>query len=162
MIEIRIAPTKRSIACVADEPLRNTCEHLEVALAEMPVAEVQAYPFALVSPHLSIRSAVSLMADRKIACLIVVEDGELRGVFTERDVLNKVAEDWEQVSQQPVSDAMTERPVFVYENDSAAAALCVMAAMGYRHVPVVNDEKQVVGVVSPRRALHFVQQHLYS
>jgi CBS domain-containing protein len=37
-----------------------------------------------------------------------------------------------------------------------------MAAMGYRHVPVVNEEKQVVGVVSPRRELHFVQQHLYS
>jgi CBS domain-containing protein len=162
MIDIRIAPTKRSVDCVAGEPLRDACENLEAALAEMPVAEVQTYPLALVSPELSVRSAVSLMADRKIACLIVVEDGELRGVFTERDVLNKVAENWEEVSQQPVGEVMTDRPVFVYENDSAAAALCVMAAMGYRHVPVVNEEKQVVGVVSPRRALHFVQQHLYS
>ena len=160
MIEIRVAPAPRQVDCVSDDPVHKEWENLEIALAELPVAEVQTYPFVLVSPQVTVSSAVSLMANRKVGCLIVVEDGKLVGIFTERDVLNKVAEDWERMGETPVSDVMTARPIFVYENDSAAAALCVMAAMGFRHVPVVNDEMQVVGVVSPRRALNFVEQHL--
>lgn len=135
---------------------------LEASLAETLVAQVQSHPFASVSPQTTIRSALSLLADRQIACVIVMEEGELRGVFTERDVLNKVANQYSEVCNRPVSEVMTTNPVFVFDTDTAAAALCVLAAFGYRHVPVINRERQVQGIVSPRRILSFVEQQLRS
>lgn len=134
------------------------CEELESVLTETPVSEVQAFPFVTVSPYTSVRSAVSLMADRNIACLIVAEEGELRGIFTERDVLNKVADRMEDSLDRPLSEVMTAKPMYVFETDNSAAALCVMVAYGYRHVPVVNSEMQVVGVVSPQRMLSFLRR----
>ena len=136
---------------------RNALERL---LAETPVSEVQSNPYASVSTQTTIRSAIALLADRQIACVVVVEHGELRGVFTERDVLNKVADRYLAICDRPVSEVMTAKPMYVYDTDTAASALCVMAAYGYRHVPVVNCEQQVQGVVSPRRIFGFVQQHL--
>ena len=51
---------------------------------------------------------------------------------------------------------MTEEPVYVYRSDPVAAAICVMAVSGYRHVPVVDPDLRPVGIVSPQRVLDFV------
>lgn len=160
MIELHILPDGPvpSAAPVVEYDENLYHEKLEAVLAETPVSEVQAYPFVTVSPHLTVRSAISLMVDRQIACLIVAEEGELRGIFTERDVLNKVAENAECTFQRPVSDVMSPHPMYLMASDSIAAALCVMTAYGYRHVPVLDADRHVVGVVSPQRVLSFLRR----
>jgi CBS domain-containing protein len=49
--------------------------------------------------------------------------------------------------------------VFAYETDSAGAALSVMAVSGFRHVPVLDVDDKIVGIVSPPRVTAFLQQH---
>ncbi len=133
---------------------------LERALAEDSVLTIQATPYASVSPDTPIAEAVRQLAELQVACLLVEEDGKLQGVFTDRDVLYNVALEYDQVKDRPVRDVMTANPIYVRESDSAAAALCVMAVNGFRHVPVLSLDEQILGIVSPQRVTNFLRQKL--
>jgi CBS domain-containing protein len=120
---------------------------------------IQSHPFASVVPTICIAEAVRKLVDEKIACLLVEEEGRLIGVFSDRDVLDKVALEFERVKDCPISDVMNRNPVYVYDISSAAAAMTVMSVCGYRHVPVVNLQEKLVGIVSPQRVMRFLKQY---
>ncbi|MGD9719921.1 MAG: cyclic nucleotide-binding/CBS domain-containing protein [Pirellulales bacterium] len=146
------------------DPLENfeTKEYtdpLEQALCEEVVGAIQHEPFECISPETPVEVAVRKLAGLHIACLLVATDGELLGVFSDRDVLDKVALEYEEVCAKPVSEVMTRNPIYVFETDSAAAALAVMVVAGYRHVPVLNSRGKLVGIVSPQRVTAFLSQH---
>ena len=136
-----------------------TTDPLEVALVEKTVEAIQSQPYAAVTPTTSIAEAVHQLANLEIGCVLVVENGKLVGVFTNRDVLDKVADRYDEIKDHPVSEVTTSSPIYVYETDSAAAALHVMAVSGYRHVPVISVKDELVGIVSPQRVLEFLQSH---
>lgn len=145
------------------DPLRNyepRAYHntLEQALSEEPVAAIQARPYTSIAPHATVAEAVKLLATRHVSCALVEEDGKLVGIFTDRDLLNKVALEPELLSR-PVFEVMAKDPVFVYDTDSSGAALCVMAVVGYRHVPVLDREHHIIGIVTPQRITSFLLSH---
>ena len=133
---------------------------LERALAEEHVSAIQNQPFASVPPEMTIAEAVAKLAQQQVACLLVEDEGRLVGVFSDRDVSNRVALEYDEVKDKPVRELMTTEPVFVYESDCAAAALSVMAVSGFRHVPVTNLQEKVVGIVSPQRVTKFLRDHM--
>ncbi len=142
---------------------REYTDPLERALAEEPVAAIRTHPFFAVRPQTPVREAVATLADLGIACLLVTDERDhLVGVFTKRDVLSKVAERYDEVADGPVSAVMTDDPAFVREIDTAGATLCVMADQGFRHVPVLDVDGQVTGIVVPTRVLEFLKQHVGS
>lgn len=132
---------------------------LEQALADEPVTAIQSHPYASVTPDTTIGEAIGKLTGDEIACLLVEEDGKLVGVFSDRDILDKVALEYEAVKNKSVREVMTTDPVYVFDNDSASAALCVMAVSGYRHVPVVDIEHKLVGIISPQRVTGFLKKH---
>ncbi len=147
-----------------EDPLENyepkTYEDkLEQALADETVSAIQAQPIAIIKPETPVREAIAKLASLHHACLLVEEDGKLLGVFSDRDALDKVALEYEQVKDQPVSAVMKTQPVYVYETDSPAAALSVMAVSGYRHVPVVDLNEKLIGIISPHRVTSFLQNY---
>lgn len=148
------------------DPLENYdpptyADPLEEALAEHPVTEIQATPFATVNQEAPVSEALQKLVGDDIACLLVSdEEGKLVGVFSDRDVLNHVALEFDQVKDQPVRTVMTANPVYVYQTDSAAAALSVMAVSGYRHVPVVDLKEHIQGIISPQRVTQFMNRYL--
>ena len=131
---------------------------VEQALAEETVEAIQHEPFATISPDTSVAEAVRKLAGFHIACLLVQVEGKLVGVFSDRDVLDKVALEYDQVKDRPVSEVMTADPVYVYSTDPTAAALSVMAVSGYRHVPILDLDDQLVGIASPQRVTAFLQR----
>ncbi len=133
-------------------------DDLEAALAEAPTSQIQHRPHASIAPDESVAAAVKKLASEKIGCLMVEENGKLVGVFTEREVLNKVALE-PHVQQLPVRQVMTANPIYVYEDDPTGAAPCVMAVNGFRHVPVVDLDEHVLGIVSPQRVTSFLLKH---
>ena len=147
------------------DPLENYdprvyADPLEKALAEESVAAIQHQPVATVSPDMPVGVAIQKLANLHVACLLVEKAGRLVGVFSDRDVLDKVALEYAQVKENPVSDVMTTDPVFVYASDSSAAALSVMAVCGFRHVPVTDLSQNVIGIVSPQRVTSFLRKQL--
>ena len=132
---------------------------LEQALDERTVADIQSQPYSSVTPGTSVQAALEMLAQTHIACLLVEEEGKLVGVFSDRDFLKRAALEYDDVKDRPVREAMTADPIYVFESDSAAAALAVMAVSGYRHVPVVNHDHQLTGIVSPLRVLAFLKEY---
>ncbi|MGI9473905.1 MAG: CBS domain-containing protein [Rubripirellula sp.] len=130
---------------------------LQEALAEESVMAIQAQPFPQVEPSTTVRNAVQKLHDLKVASLLVVEQGRLVGIFTERDVLENVAERFQNVADRPVADVMTLEPIVVYECDPIGAALAAIAIGGYRHVPVLSMADEIIGIVSPRRLFDFLE-----
>lgn len=133
---------------------------VETAIHQTPVTGVQTQPHLCVSADATVREAMKLMVGRQIACVLVERAGVLAGVFGDRDVLDKVAQNYDAVIDGPVSDVMSTRPVSVSEADSLARVISVMSLSGYRHVPVVSSSKSTVGIVSPQRVGRFLQEQL--
>ena len=133
-------------------------DRLEEALAEETVSAIRSRPYAEISPDKTVYGALQALAGLKVASLLVVEDHKLIGVFTERDALERVASRYREVKDLPVREVMTSNPVVVYQTDPAGAALSAIAVAGYRHVPVLDIDENVVGVISPHRVFEFIQK----
>ena len=96
------------------------------------------------------------MCEHHVGCLLVVDDsGDLVGIFTERDVLNRFSADLSRLPD-PVGEFMTANPTTVSQDDSIAYALHAMELGGYRHLPVVDTDDRPIGIISVRDILRFL------
>jgi len=145
---------------LSDYEPREYSDALREALAEENVSAIRSRPYAEISPDKSVYSALQALAGLKVASLLVVDDGRLVGVFTERDVLERVALRSDETKRMTVREVMTSNPVVVHETDPAGAALSAIAVAGFRHVPVLDVRNAVVGVISPRRVFEFLLQRM--
>jgi CBS domain-containing protein len=100
------------------------------------------------SPQDSLRSAAERMWRQQTGSLIVVDEGRLRGIITERDVLRAVALGADP-DKATVDDAMTSEVFTVTPDTPLREAAREMAARWIRHLPVVNGS-ELLGVVSMR------------
>ena len=147
-----------------EDPLENYepkqyDDPLEQALVEEELGTIRHEPFTTIAPSTPVHEAVEKLGGLHIACLLVAENDRLVGLFSDRDVLTKVALQYDDVKDQPVSEVMTTEPIFVFESDSAVAALSVMALCGYRHVPVLDLNDNLTGIISPQRVTEFLQRY---
>jgi CBS domain-containing protein len=133
---------------------------LERALLEDRVTDLPCRPFETVEAGDPVRQVIRLMAQRGIASVLVLDGGQLVGIFSERDVLNRLVDRYDELLDVPVREFMTADPVAVYETASPAKALNLMATGGFRHVPIVDVDQRVVGVLGPRRIINFLMRLL--
>lgn len=90
------------------------------------------------------------MNERRVGVALIVQNGKLAGIFTERDVLKKVAGVPMELEKTAVSKVMTADPFTLPEDCSIAFALHHMSSEGYRHLPLVKPDRTPVGVVGVR------------
>lgn len=95
----------------------------------------------------TVEQAVTLLAERRIGAVPVLEDGQVAGIFSERDVIYCLARDGASALDRPVRDVMTMPAITVTRNESVFAALALMTRRRIRHLPVVEDGR-LVGLVS--------------
>jgi signal-transduction protein with cAMP-binding, CBS, and nucleotidyltransferase domain len=112
------------------------------------VSEVMTEASVTDSPTNTLRSAAATMWRQQTGSLLVIEDGELVGIVTERDVLKAVARGVD-AETTPVADVMTKAVQTVSTDTSLHEAARMMAAQWIRHLPIQQDGK-VVGVLSQR------------
>lgn len=100
-----------------------------------------------ISPDRTVADAVVLLAERRIGAVPVLENGQVTGVFSERDVIRCLQERGAAALGDPVSAVMTAPAVTVGRDDSVLGALSLMTRRRIRHLPVVEDGR-VIGIVS--------------
>jgi len=103
-------------------------------------------------PETVVSAAAELMAVRKVGAIMVVENDNLVGIFTERDALFKVMARGLDPKTTRLADVMTRSPQTIDPEKSFGYALLTMHKNGFRHLPVVENGK-LIGIVSARNAL---------
>lgn len=105
------------------------------------------------TPDMNVRQASQLMAEKRIGALLILSGGDIAGIFTERDALNKVLAAGLDPDTTHLSAVMVTNPLTIREDKPLAHALQMMAVEGFRHVPVVDLDGRAIGMVSARDAL---------
>lgn len=100
-----------------------------------------------IHPDSSVYDALELLEDKNLGSLVVVENGKLIGIFTERDYARKVILKGRSSQETTVRDIMTDRPIFVNLDTSIDVCMQIMTDKYIRHLPVVYDG-ELVGVIS--------------
>jgi len=102
--------------------------------------------------EMSVAQAARLMKERRVGALLVMHEGRLAGIFTERDALFRVIAESRDPANTRLQDVMTANPRTIGPDRPFGHALHLMHEGGFRHVPVVEGDAPL-GVVSARDAL---------
>lgn len=111
------------------------------------------------SADVTVRQAAKVMAERHIGAVLIMGNGKLEGIFTERDVLNRVVAPGKDPETVKIGEVMTRNPDTVSPDASALDTLILMQSKGYRHLPVL-DGGELVGIVSIRDLFSAVKREL--
>jgi len=103
--------------------------------------------FYSVAPTDSVLQAIEIMATRHIGALLVMNQGTLLGIISERDYARKVILKNRSSHDTPVSDIMTSPAVTVTPHDTVHHCMQLMTEHRFRHLPVI-DSGRVVGILS--------------
>ena len=100
-----------------------------------------------VHPDDSAQSVVQLLADRRIGCVPVVDNGQVVGIFSERDLVYRVAKDGPAALDHSVGEVMTTPAITIADDTPVIHGLSLMTKRRIRHLPVVVDGA-LVGMIS--------------
>lgn len=101
-----------------------------------------------VRPEATVREAARRMRDHNVGSVVVHLEGSVVGILTDRDVVMAIAAGRFRGEDQPVEELMTHDPVCLPSDLPVERGLAAMRARGVRRMPVLNDEGELVGVVS--------------
>lgn len=119
-----------------------------------PISDVIGHrPFPTVSPGGTIRNSSIIMREMKSSAVLVVEDGKLRGILTERDIVFRVVAMGLDPAATSVESIMTTQVQTIHEDKPFGHALHVMYEGGFRHLPVVDEGGTPVGLLAAHDAL---------
>lgn len=129
---------------------------LESVLFSETLKDAMADPPIVLEESASLADAIGAMRERRRGCVLLVRGGKLAGIFTERDVLMKIAGSKVDLAATPVADYMTRDPETLPADSSVAYALNKMAVEGYRHIPLVDEHGAPIGVISMRDLIEYI------
>jgi CBS domain-containing protein len=102
--------------------------------------------------HQTVLEVARLMVEHNIGAVPVLQNGELVGIFSERDLMTRVVVDGKDSARTPVSQVMTDDPLTIAPNDALETCMTLMKRHGFRHLPVCAG-REVKGVISLRDIL---------
>jgi CBS domain-containing protein len=108
-----------------------------------------------VSPSTPLREALLIMAKQKIGALLVLEDNQVVGIFSERDYARAAVEMPTLNIETPVGELMTSPVYYVTPLQSADEVMALMTAKHFRHLPVIEEDR-LVGVLSIGDLIRYV------
>jgi CBS domain-containing protein len=110
--------------------------------------ESKSKKLATVSPKDTVLHALEVMAQYDVGALIVLDGQRLAGMFSERDYARKVILQGKVSVYTKVGDIMTDKVISVTMNHNIEQCLAIMSEKHFRHLPVLDDEGLVVGIIS--------------
>lgn len=108
-----------------------------------------------VSAETSVLDALSVMMEKNISALLILEDSQLSGIFTERDYARKIILKGKTSADTPLNEVMTANPITVSTSDTLDHCMKTMTDRHIRHLPVVEDSR-VIGMVSIGDVVKFI------
>ena len=105
----------------------------------------------------SVSDVLAILRRERVGCVLVTDQsGKLVGIFSERDCILKVTENFTAVIKEPVSAIMTRDPVTQTPDATIAFALNLMSQGGFRHIPIVDSEGVPTGLISVKDVVDYM------
>lgn len=123
----------------------------------MQLADLMATDVLTVSPETTIADAARRMIARETGAAVVIEDGRLVGVISERDLMRAIPD--ARSPESPVSEHMSRHAITAAPGTSVPEAMAIMIEGRFRHLPVV-DGGRVLGIVSMRDLMSWISLRL--
>ncbi len=92
--------------------------------------------------------AIKLMADKNVGALLVIDDGRVVGIMSERDYARKVALHGRVSRTTAVAEIMTEKVISVRPDQTVDTCMVLMTERHIRHLPVIDDDENLHGIIS--------------
>jgi CBS domain-containing protein len=125
----------------------------EDAMPQRPVRSIIGNQILVTATgEFTVAQAARLMKEKRVGALLVLDGARLAGIFTERDALFRVVAEGRDPEKTRLAEVMTANPRTITSDRPFGHALHMMHEGGFRHVPVVDQERPL-GVVSARDAL---------
>jgi CBS domain-containing protein len=106
----------------------------------------------------SLQETLRIMKKEEVGCVLICEGDTLVGIFTERDVLNKLfGRPYD--GGAPVERYMTPGPLALGPQDTLGDAVRLMTEKGYRHVPLLDARGRSAGMIAARDVVHYIAEH---
>ncbi|KAJ7293363.1 hypothetical protein C8J57DRAFT_1444603 [Mycena rebaudengoi] len=145
---------KRTIS-TTNSTRSNNKRGSRLAAAKGTVAALRPSPALTVPENITVAEASQLCAAKRTDCVLVVDDEEgLSGIFTAKDMAYRVTADGLDPHTTPVHQIMTRNPMVTRDTTSATEALQLMVSKHFRHLPVCNEEGNVVGLLDITKVFH--------
>ncbi len=131
---------------------------IEAILRSDSIRSMALEPVASIPESTKLRDVIGIMQKRRVAAVVIVDGGKVMGIFTERDLLNRIVglalnEDL------PIRDVMTPDPKTLSPEDRISDAIHLMTNRGYRHIPLVDKDGRNVGMISARDIVEFISHY---
>jgi CBS domain-containing protein len=141
------APALQETAFRFDEPVRS-------------LLKLKAHVVWSVSPEATVFSALQLMSEKQIGCLVVLSGGYLAGTLSERDYARKVALKGRTSSDTLVREIMTTPALYITPDQTIDVAMRVMTQRRVRHLPVLEGDT-VIAVLSIGDLVNWLATHKF-
>ena len=139
-----------------EELMEETKTILSDESLKVPLKSLNLKRAVVVEVGTSIKKCIEKMQARHFGCLLVVKDTQYCGIFTERDVLLKVAGTDHDLETSKIDDFMTPDPVQLEMEDTIETALRLMVKGGYRHICIVDERDHPLSLVSIKNIVSFI------
>lgn len=126
-------------------------------LKEKQISEIINTRMIQVPATASVAEALDLMRRETSLYVVVTKGKKAAGIFTETDFIQKVLGRGVDL-KRPISDFMTKDPLVLVPQDTVGKAIDLMAEHGFYHVPLVDDKKDLAGILSVRTVIRFLAE----
>jgi CBS domain-containing protein len=123
---------------------------------DQPVGVLEPPDAVCVETGTSVRKAIHCLSDNNVGCVMVVRNRKLVGIFTERDVLFKIAGRTLDTARSVVDDFMTPDPKCLMLSNTIREAIRIFRRHKVRHIPIVNDQQEPIAFTSVRGVIDYI------
>lgn len=147
---IRHLPVVRDDELVGMVSDRDLLRAGQIGTAIGTVEDIMSRSVETIPPTCEVSEAASKLVEHAIDCLPVVEDGTLIGLITTTDLLDEMSHPAARPAEPRVRDVMSTMTISVGPEDDVIDVIAMMVREGVRHLPIVDSDRRVVGIVSDR------------
>lgn len=145
----------------ADHGFDDELQEIRGAFLNDTIAALEPAEPICLAETATVKDAIGRMLEQRQAGVLIVDDaGRLAGIFTERDVLTRVAGPGRNAERTALHEVMTRNPEALTTEDRIAYAVHSMSVAGFRTVPLIDGDRRPVGVVTVSDVIRWLA-HLY-
>lgn len=149
-----------------DDEMQEMFEHekklnkvLSNETIRQPIRTLELGRAVVVESSANVGTTIELMQQKRIGCVLATRDGVLAGIFTERDIMMKLINKKVDYTKVAVSDVMTPSPEVLHLDDTIAYAMNMMSVGGYRHLPIVDERRKPLSILSVKDVVAYIVEH---